>query len=105
MRVAVAGEAARIIVGLKRMMKARAITYKELAGRIKNLSEVSIKLNFLAVLLESCSAWSRYARRSMSASRSSRGSRENRRRRQPNPSPWNRSRRLPPIRICLLAIT
>src|SRR5271154_4160532 len=45
MRVAVAGEAARIIVGLKRLMKARAITYKELAGRI-NLSEVSIKRIF-----------------------------------------------------------
>ncbi|HXC20958.1 MAG TPA: helix-turn-helix transcriptional regulator, partial [Steroidobacteraceae bacterium] len=45
MRVAIAGEAARIIVGLKRLMKARAITYKELAGRI-NLSEVSIKRIF-----------------------------------------------------------
>ena len=45
MKVAVAGEAARIIVGLKRLMKARAITYKELADRI-SLSEVSIKRIF-----------------------------------------------------------
>src|SRR5271170_4672409 len=61
MRVAVAGEASRIIVGLKRPMKARAITYKELAGRI-NLSEVSIKRIFsqsslsLARLEEICKA-------------------------------------------------
>src|SRR5579863_2418229 len=45
MKIAVAGEAARIIAGLKRMMKARAITYKQLAVRI-NLSEVSIKRIF-----------------------------------------------------------
>jgi DNA-binding Xre family transcriptional regulator len=45
MKVAVAGEASRIIVGLKRLMKARAITYKELAARI-DLSEVSIKRIF-----------------------------------------------------------
>src|SRR5271170_7012938 len=61
MKVAVAGEAARIIVGLKRPMKARAITYKELAGRI-SLSEVSIKRIFsqsslsLARLEEICKA-------------------------------------------------
>jgi DNA-binding Xre family transcriptional regulator len=45
MKVAVAGEAARIIASLKRMMRARAITYKELASRIR-LSEVSIKRIF-----------------------------------------------------------
>ncbi|HME39983.1 MAG TPA: helix-turn-helix transcriptional regulator [Steroidobacteraceae bacterium] len=45
MKIAVAGEAARIIMGLKRLMKARAITYKDLAARI-NLSEVSIKRIF-----------------------------------------------------------
>jgi DNA-binding Xre family transcriptional regulator len=45
MKIAVAGEAARIIAGLKRMMKARAITYKQLAVRI-DLSEVSIKRIF-----------------------------------------------------------
>jgi DNA-binding Xre family transcriptional regulator len=45
MKVAVAGEGARIIVTLKRMMKARAITYKELAARIE-LSEISVKRIF-----------------------------------------------------------
>jgi DNA-binding Xre family transcriptional regulator len=45
MKIAVAGEGARIVASLKRMMKARAITYKELAGRIK-LSEVSVKRIF-----------------------------------------------------------
>jgi DNA-binding Xre family transcriptional regulator len=45
MRVAIAGEGARIITSLKRLMKARAITYKELAGRI-NLAEISVKRIF-----------------------------------------------------------
>jgi DNA-binding Xre family transcriptional regulator len=45
MRVAIAGEGARIIASLKRLMKARSITYKELAGRIK-LSEISVKRIF-----------------------------------------------------------
>jgi DNA-binding Xre family transcriptional regulator len=45
MKVTVAGEAARIIASLKRVMKARAITYKDLADRIE-LSEVSIKRIF-----------------------------------------------------------
>jgi len=45
MRVAISGEGARIIASLKRMMKARAITYKDLAGLI-GLSEVSIKRIF-----------------------------------------------------------
>ena len=45
MKLAVAGEGARIVASLKRMMKARAITYKDLAGRIK-LSEVSVKRIF-----------------------------------------------------------
>jgi DNA-binding Xre family transcriptional regulator len=44
-KVAVAGEGARIVASLKRMMKARAITYRVLAGRIK-LSEVSVKRIF-----------------------------------------------------------
>ena len=45
MKVAIAGEGARIIASLKRLMKARAITYKELAGRIK-LAEISVKRIF-----------------------------------------------------------
>jgi DNA-binding Xre family transcriptional regulator len=45
MRVAVAGEAVRIIANLKRVMKARSITYRELAGRI-GISEVSVKRIF-----------------------------------------------------------
>jgi DNA-binding Xre family transcriptional regulator len=45
MKVAVAGEGARIIASIKRLMKARAITYKDLAGRIK-LSEISVKRIF-----------------------------------------------------------
>jgi DNA-binding Xre family transcriptional regulator len=45
MKVAVAGEAARILASIKRVMKARAITYKNLAERI-DLSEVSIKRIF-----------------------------------------------------------
>ncbi len=45
MRVAIAGEGARIIASVKRLMKARSITYKELAGRIK-LAEISVKRIF-----------------------------------------------------------
>ena len=45
MKTALTGEAVRIIESLKRMMKSRAITYKELAARV-NLSEVSIKRIF-----------------------------------------------------------
>jgi DNA-binding Xre family transcriptional regulator len=45
MKVAIAGEGARIIASLKRLMKARSITYKELARRIK-LSEISVKRIF-----------------------------------------------------------
>jgi DNA-binding Xre family transcriptional regulator len=44
-KIAVAGEGARIVASLKRVMKARAITYKDLAGRIR-LSEVSVKRIF-----------------------------------------------------------
>ena len=45
MKVAIAGEGVRIITSLKRLMKARAITYKELSARIR-LSEASIKRIF-----------------------------------------------------------
>lgn len=45
MKVTIAGEASRMIASLKKMMKARAVTYKSLAERI-DLSEVSIKRIF-----------------------------------------------------------
>jgi DNA-binding Xre family transcriptional regulator len=45
MNVVAAGEAARIVQTLKRLMKSRAKTYKQLAQQI-NLSEVSIKRIF-----------------------------------------------------------
>jgi DNA-binding Xre family transcriptional regulator len=45
MMKAVTGEAARIVANLKGTMKTRAITYKDLAGRI-NLSEGSVKRIF-----------------------------------------------------------
>jgi DNA-binding Xre family transcriptional regulator len=45
MTTAATGEAARIMMNLKRMMKSRGITYRELARRI-DLSEVSVKRIF-----------------------------------------------------------
>jgi DNA-binding Xre family transcriptional regulator len=45
MKTELTGESDRIIESLKRLMKSRAITYKELAARV-NLSEVSIKRIF-----------------------------------------------------------
>jgi hypothetical protein len=98
MRVAIAGEGARIIASLKRLMKARSITYKVLAGRIKLSESPSNAFSLRSVSRD----WSRFVGHLKPAFRDLAPVRGTNARR-PKPSAWNRS--LAPTRIFLPATT